>query len=74
MYSFAKTGYKRRQRCKHFLRNANRIIIYQMVAISVQRSEKISEKSLCRPYPQICTGVNGENLQFRKYQFSASVF
>ncbi len=40
----------------------------------VRKSEKILEKSLGRPYPLICTGVNGENLQFRKYQFSASVF
>ncbi len=49
-------------------------LFYEMVAICVGKSDKISEKSLSRPYPQICTGINGENLQFVIYQFSASIF
>ncbi len=36
-------------------------------------SDQILKKSLGRPHPHICTGVNGENLQFMKYQFCACV-
>ena len=42
--------------------------------VPARKSNKILEKSLVRPYPQICTGVNGENLQLVRYQFSASIF
>ncbi len=60
---------------KHFTEcNSDHYRIYKMVAISVGKGGKISEKSLGRPYPQICTGVNGENLQLVRYQFSASIF
>ncbi len=38
-----------------------------MVTDLVRKKGEILKKSLGRPYPLICTGVNGENLQFVKY-------
>ncbi len=56
----------------NFLRNANRTIITEMVTVLARKIDHILKKSLGRPYPLICTRVNGENLQFVKYHLAAT--
>ncbi len=45
------------------VQNANWTTIIKMVSFSSQKWQFL-KKSLGRPYPLICTGVNGENLRF----------